>query len=144
MEMWVKADTLFQVFYDPKCPELGYRMKVKDNMPLKVTLKEDNNFFFGWCAFAPEMSICSHLYHRSPVKPNGYMGGPASLCNWVQGKRATVSISRPINRSVRYMARLQCRNLERGQELLWNYGDSKKMPVEADWFKKVIMLLKPL
>lgn len=139
--MWVKAATLFQVFYDPKHPELGYRLKVKDSMPLKVTLREDNNFYFGWCAVAPEMGSCCHLYRRSPIKPNGYMGGPASLCNWVQGKVATVSISRPIARSARYMARLQCRNLERGQELLWNYGYNKEMPIEADWFKEVIINL---
>lgn len=136
-EMWVKAATLFEVFRDAKCPDLGFRVKVKDSLPIKVTLKEDDMFYFGWCAVAPEDSPCSHLYERSPVQPCGYLGGPASFCNWVPDKQATVSLSRPTRNIARYLVRLQCRNLSKGQELLWNYGNNKKMAIEGDWFKEV-------
>ncbi|XP_034254094.1 uncharacterized protein LOC117652955 [Thrips palmi] len=135
-EMWVRAGTLFEVFYDAQRPDLGYRLKVKDSLPIKVTLKEDDMFYFGWCAVAPEDSLCTHLYKRSPLQPCGYLGGPASLCNWVLDKQATVSFSRPLRKIARYLLRLQCRNLSKGQELLSNYGNTKIMATEADWFLK--------
>lgn len=137
-EMWNRAKTLFEVFYDDKHPELGYRLRVNDCMPIKVTLRDEDRFFFGWCAVSPENSPCSHIYNRSPVDPCGYMGGPASYLNWSVGKKATASLSRPTSRTTRYLVRLECRNLTRGQELTWNYGCNKKMPIEADWFKKQV------
>ena len=87
-EMWIRAGTLLEVLHDAKRPDLGYRMKVKDSLPIQVTLKEEDTFYFGWCAVAPEDSPCSHLYERSPVDPCGYLGGPASFCNWVPDKQA--------------------------------------------------------
>ncbi|KAK3908833.1 3-oxoacyl-[acyl-carrier-protein] synthase 3 [Frankliniella fusca] len=133
--IWEKAKSIFEIFIDPKEPALGYRLRVKPGMPIKVTVKSDDGFYFGWCANVPESSCCSHLYKRSPVKPNGYMGGPASYCNWAAGKQATMHLSRPTIRSARFLARLECRNLSSGTELLWNYGCDKQMPVPADnWF----------
>jgi len=139
--MWEKAKSIFEIFIDPKDPALGYRLRVKPGMPIKITVKSEDGFYFGWCADVPESSCCSHLYKRSPVKPNGYMGGPASYCNWAAGKQVTMHLSRPTSRSARFLARLECRNLNSGAELLWNYGCDKQMPLPADdWFLTVNLL----
>lgn len=139
--IWEKAKSIFEIFIDPSEPALGYRLRVKPGMPIKITVKSEDGFYFGWCANVPESSCCSHLYKRSPVKPNGYLGGPASYCNWAAGKQATMHLSRPTIRSARFLARLECRNLNSGAELLWNYGCDKQMPVPADdWFLKVNLL----
>lgn len=129
---WEKAKSIFEIFIDPKEPALGYRLRVKPGIPIKVTVKAEDAFYFGWCANAPVSSFCSHLYKRSPVKPNGYMGGPASYCNWAPGKQATMHLSRPATRGVRFLAQLECQNLSGGAELLWNYDSDMKMPLPAD------------
>lgn len=136
-EMWNNAKTIFEIFYDPKESHLGHRLRVKRDMPIKVSLRMEDSFYFGWCARAPQTSPCSHLYARSPVEPMGYMGGPASFCNWA-ADRKTMSLHRPTNSCSRYLVRLECKNLSSGQELLWNYGFQKRQPVDSDWFKQVI------
>lgn len=140
--MWDKAKDIFEIFFDPKQPYLGYRLKVKDTMPIKISVKPEDAFYLGWCAVVPNSSPCSHLYKRSPVKPEGYMGGPASYANWASGKQATANFSRPTSRSARFLARLECRNLKSGTEILWNYGCEKEMPVpEKVWFLEVNIMI---
>lgn len=139
--MWRKARAIFEIFYDSTEPHLGYRVKVRESLPIDVTLKPQNNFFFGWCARVPaEASACSHLYERSPVRPNGYMGGPASYCNWARGDKG-IRLQRPSRSTSRFLVRLECRSLCRGQELVWNYGFRKGNDVDLTgdtWFKEVI------
>lgn len=145
-DMWIRSEQLFEIFHDPKQPQLGYRMRLKQDLPVKLTVRPDDCFFFGWCANAPPPeSPCSHLYERSPVEPNAYMGGPASLCNFVPTKDATICCVRPTSRSLRYMVRLECKNLERGQELVWNYGSrNADMPLSSTgtWFQQCCKILK--
>ena len=140
--MWDKAKTIFEIYQDPLKQELGYRMRVKESMPIKITLTADDAFHFGWCAVAPESSSCSHLYERSPVKPNGYMGGPASFLNWGPGKEATVKLSRPTNNIARYLVRLECSKLSGGVEMKWNYGCETEMPVRGVWFNECCSIVE--
>ncbi|XP_034244687.1 uncharacterized protein LOC117647179 [Thrips palmi] len=134
-EMWNNAKSIFEIFYDPNASHLGYRMRVKKDMPINVTLRMEDSFFFGWCASAPETGPCSHLYARSPVQPRGYMGGPASFCNWAPST-ATISLIRPSNFNSCFFVRLECKNLSNGTELVWNYGCPKRQPVDSNWFKQ--------
>ncbi|KAK3913497.1 Nucleolar complex protein 2-like protein [Frankliniella fusca] len=136
--MWEKARVLFEIFCDPKNPDLGFRIRVKPTLPIKLTFKVEDAFYFGWCARSTSQVIspCDHLYQRSPVDLLGYMGGPVSYCNWAAGKQATAKIIRPTSSSVRFLARLECRNLSGGMELLWNYGSEQVMPIPNTWFQE--------
>ncbi len=112
---------------------------------MKVTLKSEDGFYLGWCARTPPPSSpCSHLYQRSPVD-QGYLGGPASFCNWTAGKVKTANMTRPTTCSARYLVRLECRNVSAGTEITWNYGSEKEMPIPGDvWFLDQVNMLKPI
>ncbi|KAK3914729.1 Short chain dehydrogenase yanD [Frankliniella fusca] len=141
--IWDDAMSFCEIFCDPNRKDLGYRIRIKPSLVLKVTLKQDSPLYFGWCAKVPERLACPHIYRRSPLEAGGplirntaYMGGPASYCNWAQTRDKTCDIVKPQNRTLQKLVRLECSNLSSGTELMWNYGmiGYVNVPEYGPWF----------
>ncbi len=129
-DMWRKMSTLLEIFYEDDKPEQGYRLRVKPDIPIKVSLKPTDQLIIGWKAMIPqiETSPSSHLYLRSDMaESNQYLGGPVSYCNWARTKECSITVKQISHGSARHLVRAESKFLSPGRELLWDYG-LKKMP----------------
>lgn len=133
--MWQKASTLLEFFMDENQPVLGYRLRVKCSLPISVKFSECDRVLLGWSATAPTdaASPCSHLYRRSPMKKQGYLGGPLSYLNW-GGKKSNATVIRSYKGPESYFVFLQSGRLKPGIELLWDYGSKASLPDYGKWF----------
>ncbi|KAK3916907.1 DNA replication and repair protein RecF [Frankliniella fusca] len=110
-DMWRKLQNIFEVFQEESAQHLGYRLRVKEGLPIKVTM--------------------------SDLKENQYLGGPLSYSNWAASKDANLTARQVTHGSRKYLVRGECKFVAAGCELLWDYG-KKVIPQfnNHDWFKE--------
>ncbi|XP_026285421.1 uncharacterized protein LOC113211305 isoform X1 [Frankliniella occidentalis] len=135
-DMWRKLSTVLEIYRDNDNPDLGYRLRVKPDLPIKLVFKPADQIMFGWKAVFSDIGPSSHLYLRSNLKEhNQYLGGPVSYCNWVLSKDATITVRQISHGSARHLVRVESKSLSAGSELLWDYGE-KIQPVFSNegWF----------
>ncbi|XP_052131091.1 uncharacterized protein LOC127751493 [Frankliniella occidentalis] len=130
-EMWRIASTLFEVFIQKGAELEGYRVRVRTDKPLNVSIKPLEAIEFGWIAQIPKELALAHVFNRSALEPNGYFGGPVSYMNWCETKKQKVAV---ITCESHSMCRIYLSGSHGpGKELKWDYGRTE-MPILHDWF----------
>jgi len=108
---------------------------VKSDLPLKLTFKSSEQVLVGWSSACPQSGHSAHVYLRSPIEHQGYLGGPVSYCNWTSKKAAVnLKLNRSIHGPNSFKVYATCSNVAAGAELLWNYGLSKHKVEFKKWF----------
>jgi len=143
-DMWQKMSTLLEIFHDDTKPELGYRLRVKPDLPIKVSMKQTDQVILGWKAVIPESdtSPSVHLYLRSDMSEhNQYLGGPVSYCNWAEKRGCNITVMQVSHGSTRHLVRVESKFLPAGAELLWDYGKPKMPTFSNDgWFQPEVCM----
>jgi len=127
--MWKRMSVILEIFIDKNNPAMGYRLRVKENLPIKLSMKQSDMVVIGWMAAIPEGCVSEHVYYRSDTDDNNkYLGGPVSFCNWAPTASSTLIVKQTSHGFGRYQARAETKgSLKGGTELVWDYG-KRKMP----------------
>lgn len=144
--MWRKAASLFEVFKDKaeddsehdESMKKGYRLRVKEDAPLKLSIKQMEAVEVGWMAKIPQHLSGVHVFKRSPMDdlekgmdPGCYLGGPASFMNYSSKLKEKVKLVTISNHS--YVKMHLKGSLPPGTELMWDYG-MEGPPIFGRWF----------
>lgn len=142
LHMWQKAGSIFEVFTLKDEEQEGFRLRVRKDLAVKVSMKQQDEVHIGWIAKVPSAVSSVHIYKRSAVAPAGYLGGPGSYINWSPSNKQTVNIRQSISKHKSFMCFLfTIKPLNAGVELRWDYGCSRDMPDLGVWFKDEVILL---
>ncbi|KAK3929497.1 DNA topoisomerase 2-binding protein 1 [Frankliniella fusca] len=134
-DMWCRLHCILEVFRNESKPDLGYRLRVKENLPIRVTMRPADHIVIGWKAIYPDSCPSSHLYLRSDINEHcQYLGGPVSYCNW--SKVSNIIVRQVSHGSAKHLVLGECKLLPAGCEIVWDYGQ-KKIPAfcNEDWFQ---------
>jgi len=136
LDMWRQAGTVLEIFCNEDALNEGYRLKVKNDLAVKLTIRQQDSLICGWVAQIPPDLSEAHAFKRSWVEPNGYLGGPISYMNWCNTSKQQVNVIPSINNKA--FIKLHTKSsLPAGTELRWNYGRSS-IPDWLDWFNKEV------
>lgn len=140
--MWKRLSLICEIYVDKANPVLGYRLRIKDKLPIKVSMKQADQILIGWKAVAPYGSPSHHLYNRSDLDDGyQYLGGPVSFSNWTPSKSANLVVKQLSHGAGRYRVLAETKGtITGGTELLWDYG--KKTVLQFDsgsWFKPEVI-----
>jgi len=126
--IWQRLSSICEIFIDTENPALGYRLRLKKDLPIKITMKDRDQIAVGWKAVYSLGCPSEHLYERSDLDCNHqYLGGPVSFCNWAPKKSVNFFVNQVSHGSARHLVRGETKpELQSGSELLWDYG--KKDP----------------
>ena len=142
---WETCASIFEMFIEEDQPELGWRLRVKQNLPIPLQIPRYKRIVVGWVADAPLEGACAHLYARSPMQPRHYIGGPVSYMNWCESKFQSVHVLTPLTNlcePVLPVTMCTTKKLDSGQELLWDYGLHVPTPPEFElWFNPEVCFL---
>ncbi|XP_034231502.1 uncharacterized protein LOC117639736 [Thrips palmi] len=126
--MWKRLSLILEIFEVKEEPTLGHRLRVKENLPIKVSMKPCDQVLIGWKVIIPPDCESRHLYDRSRLKESDlYLGGPLSFCNWSSSASSTLIVREISHGSRRHQVRAETKGvLLAGTELLWDYGEKKR------------------
>jgi len=126
--MWKRLSLICEIFEDKDNPDLGYRLRIKNDIPIKVSMKHSDQILVGWKAAIPNGCASLHLYDRSDIDESyQYLGGPVSYSNWAPTKSANMVVKQISHGSSRHKVLAETKGtLLCGSELLWDYGKKNK------------------
>jgi len=137
-DMWQKCSVIFEIFQEPEHPDLGYRLRVAEKLPMKLNIKGNDALPVGWKVVCPDNGPSSHLYMRSPVEHNQYLGGPISYSNWCP--KSTVCVRQLSHGPWAHVVRAEVKDKPPGTELVWDYGvKSLDNLFDGAWFKSEVI-----
>ncbi|XP_052129971.1 uncharacterized protein LOC127751056 [Frankliniella occidentalis] len=142
-DMWRGLQSILEIFHDDSKPHLGYRLRVKEQLPIRMTMRPADQIVIGWKAVYPTHCPSLHLYLRSDMRDNHqYLGGPVSYCNWAPAKNATLVVRQVSHGSTRNLVRGETKMLTAGSELLWDYGKTYMPVFDDSWFQQECCSIK--
>ena len=153
--IWRDCSVLFELFQEDNKPDLGWRLRLKRSLPIRVSFKKLNALEIGWSVKIPvndNDAEYAHVLLRSALADGRYLGGPVSYMNWCAHMYQSVDIKPTVSTHglTFSLVMLSTTNafLEPGQEVLWDYGSGNREMHYVEWFRpevrKFLFVLHPI
>ncbi|KAK3916210.1 Acyl-CoA synthetase short-chain family member B, mitochondrial [Frankliniella fusca] len=129
-DCWRKWSTALEVCVDTS-QTWGWSIKVRSDFCLKkLYIPPRDRTEMGWTSRVATYGPSEHLYNRSPIQKEGYLGGVLSLANWGKTKIVVERHSGGPKSPTVYVKNV---TLARGEEFLWNYGGAQELVKESSY-----------